>query len=62
LIELKSTVTEAYFHKNEKELVNFVRLCINEAEAVKSKLPAAKGDIDALNNLFRKYIYKYNEH
>jgi len=61
LIKLKSEVTESYFHKGEKELVNFIKSCIEKAGDIKNNLPAAKGDITALNNLFRKYIYKYND-
>lgn len=62
LIELKAAVTESYFHKNEKYLFNFIKESIDYAEAEKNKLPAAKGDVEVLNNLFRKYVYKYNEH
>jgi len=62
LIKLKSEVTESHFHKGEVELIDFVKQRVNKADEIKNNLPTAKGDITALNNLFRKYIYKYNEH
>lgn len=62
LIALKSKVTEAYFHKGEQPLIDFIKLCIAESNEVKNTLPPAKGDINLLNNILRKYIYKYDEH
>jgi len=62
LIQLKSTVIETYFHKGELLLIDYIKLCIDEADEIKNSLPVANGDMEALNNLFRKYIYKHNEH
>lgn len=62
LIKLKSAVTESYFHKGEQQLVDFIKLCIDESEAIKDSLPVAKGDMNSLNELFRKYVYKHNGH
>lgn len=62
LIELKKKVTESYFHKGEKEIINLIKLYVDESEAVKELLPAAKGDMNVLSSLFRKYVYKYDEH
>jgi len=62
LTAIKSKVKETYFHNGEAALVDFIKGCIAESEAQKNTLPTSKGDMDALNNLFRKYIYKYNDY
>lgn len=59
LITLKSTVTESYLHKGELQLLDFIKLFVDESEAVKDSLPVANGDVNVLDNLFRKYVYKY---
>ncbi len=60
LIAMKSKVDEAYFHKGEEELITFIKSCIKQSEAGKNSLPSAKGAVQALNELFRKYISKYD--
>ena len=60
LIQLKSTIKESYFHEGETELIQLMKDFIQEAETVKNDLPSAKGDIEKMNLLFRKYITKYD--
>jgi predicted nucleotidyltransferase len=57
LIELKSTESESYMHKQERELNQFIENTIQKAEQKANALPAAKGQIEDLNQFFRKMLY-----
>jgi predicted nucleotidyltransferase len=57
LIELKSTKSESYIHKQEGELNLFIESTIQQAEQKANALPAAKGQIEDLNQFFRKTLY-----
>lgn len=56
LIALKATKAESYLHKEEKALNRFIATIIEEAEQKAKTLPAAKGQIEDLNQFFRKII------
>jgi len=56
LIELKSTISEAYLHKGEQELMDFMKDCFERAENESKSLPASKGQMSELNDFFRKEI------
>ncbi len=56
LIEIKSTISEAYLHTDEKELINFMQGCINRAEIESKSLPSSKGQMNDLNEFFRKTL------
>lgn len=56
LIELKSTISESYLHSGEKELIDFMRSCINRADEESQNLPASKGQISELNTFFRQIL------
>jgi len=60
LIHLKSTKSESYRHKGEKELISFIENCINESDEKRQKLPSAKGNVDDLNALFLKILARYD--
>lgn len=60
LIQLKSTIQESYFHEGEKPLLNLIKEFNEEAERKKESLPSSKGDSAQLDQLFRKYISKYD--
>lgn len=56
LIFLKSTISEKYLHKGEKELFSFIETCLIATEENKNALPASKGNAEELNIFFRKLI------
>lgn len=56
LIKLKSTISEAYFHTGEEEILAFIENSIQVAGENAQKLPASKGLLEDLNTFFRKYI------
>ncbi len=60
LITFKATVDESYLHQGEDELINLIKQCVNDAELNRESLPAASGKLNDLNNIFRKYITKYD--
>lgn len=57
LIELKSYSQESYLHSKEEVLNDFIENCIQVAEQKASALPAAKGQIDDLNQFFLKMLH-----
>lgn len=56
LIELKSTISESYMHKGEQDLIMFMKRCIERAETEALNLPASNGDMNELNEFFRKTL------
>lgn len=56
LIDLKSTVDEAYLHQGEAPLFHFISDCIEMANAQAKMLPAAKGQKEELALFFRKTL------
>ena len=56
LIELKSTISETYLHKGEPELIEFMKSCIERAENESKQLPGSKGQMNDLNEFFRKTL------
>jgi hypothetical protein len=56
LIQIKSTISEAYLHHGEADLIAFIRDCIQESEEKRHSLPSSKGTTEALNILLRKYV------
>ncbi|MCG8580982.1 MAG: nucleotidyltransferase domain-containing protein [Bacteroidales bacterium] len=56
LIELKSTISESYMHSGEQDLILFMKRCIERAEAEAMNLPSAKGEMNELNEFFRKTL------
>lgn len=56
LIELKSTISEAYLHKGEFELIEFMKSCLERADNESKSLPASKGQMSELNDFFRKIL------
>jgi predicted nucleotidyltransferase len=56
LIEIKSTISETYLHKGENELIEFMKNCIERADSESLNLPASKGQISELNELFRQTL------
>jgi len=60
LIYLKSTKSESYRHKGEKELFSFIENCINESDVKRQTLPPAKGNEEELNAFFLKTLARYD--
>lgn len=60
LIELKSKVSESYYHQGEAPLFNLIQEIILEAEKAKDSLANASGDLDGLNLFFQKWVRKCN--
>jgi len=56
LIQLKSTISEAFLHKGEAELLEFMKYCIEQANSKSKYLPASKGKMADLNEFFRKTL------
>ncbi|MEZ4985856.1 MAG: nucleotidyltransferase domain-containing protein [Saprospiraceae bacterium] len=56
LIDVKSTISETYLHKGEKELIEFMNCCIERADGEAQNLPASKGQISELNEFFRQTL------
>lgn len=56
LIELKSTISEAYLHQGEKEIFHFIKNALDKADLQAKTLPAAKGNVEQLDEFFRKYL------
>lgn len=56
LIIIKSTISESYLHNGESDLINFMKECIIIADKESQSLPASKGNLEDLNNFFRKNI------
>ncbi len=59
LIRLKAMQDEAQMHQGESALMSCIRDCISQAEQQKDQLPNSKYEIEALNQLLRKYVRKY---
>ena len=56
LIALKSTVSEAYLHKGESELFQFMESCISRAEAGSKSLPSGRAEMEDLNTFFKTML------
>lgn len=56
LIEIKSTISETYLHNGEKELLEFIKACIERADNESQSLPASKGQMSDLNDFFIKTL------
>ncbi len=56
LIEIKSTISETYLHNGEQDLIRFMENCIERADNESKSLPASKGQMDDLNEFFRKIL------
>lgn len=56
LIEIKSTISETYLHQGEKELLEFIKACIERADNESQSLPASKGQMSDLNDFFIKTL------
>lgn len=56
LIKLKSTISEAYLHKGELDLIEFMHQCIQKADLDSKNLPNAEKQMDKMNEFFRKTI------
>lgn len=56
LIELKSTKSEAYMHRGEGDLFDYIKQSINAAEHEAKRLTAAAGSFSDLNDFFRRAI------
>lgn len=56
LIEIKSTISETYLHNGEQDLIKFMVSCIERADNESKSLPASKGQINELNEFFRKTL------
>jgi uncharacterized protein len=52
LIELKATISETYMHTGEKELIELIQNCINEAEIISKNQPSSSGSMTDLNAFF----------
>jgi predicted nucleotidyltransferase len=57
LIELKYYSQESYLHSKEEVLNDFIENCIQVAEQKVGTLPAAKGQIEDLNQFFLKMLH-----
>lgn len=56
LVELKSTISEAYLHTGEKDLFQFMNACLIRAENEAKTLPSSKVQLEDLNSFFIKTI------
>lgn len=56
LIALKATVSEAYFHQGEEDLLNFIKDCIAKAEESANGLSPAHGEKGDVDRFFRKTL------
>lgn len=56
LIAIKSTISEAYLHRGEDILIEFMKTCIERAENESQSLPASKGKMNDLNEFFLKML------
>lgn len=56
LIQLKSTISEAYLHKGDQELIEFMKTCMERADKESKSLPSSKGKMSELNEFFRKTL------
>jgi len=56
LIEFKSGISESYMHKGEQDLIMFMKMCIERAETEAMNLPASNGEMNQLNEFFRKTL------
>ncbi|MCF8379914.1 MAG: nucleotidyltransferase domain-containing protein [Bacteroidales bacterium] len=56
LIEIKSTISEAYLHNGENELIEFMKSCIERTDSESQNLPSSKGQISELNEFFRQIL------
>lgn len=57
LIELKANCSETYIHSAEHELIEFMKKCIDQADAQSQKLPSSIGNMADLNKLFLKTLH-----
>jgi predicted nucleotidyltransferase len=60
LIKLKATKSESYWHEGEKNIIEFIKESIQEAESKAKILPKGSGKLESLNSLNQKYIRKYD--
>lgn len=56
LIVLKSNISETYLHNGEKELIDFMKTCIDRADNESQSLPSSNGKMSDLNDFFRKTL------
>lgn len=56
LVALKATCSEAYSHTGEQELIDFMRRCINRADAGAKKLPVSTARMSDLDHFFRQML------
>jgi len=56
LIDLKSTKTESYFHKGEKECMELMNDILTNSTEKASKLPGSKPDMEQYNHFFKSNI------
>ena len=56
LIELKSSSSETYLHKGERDLIEFMNSCITRANNESKRLPASNRQMNNLNAFFRKTL------
>jgi len=56
LIKIKATISEIYLHKGEQELIEFMKNCIERADGESKSLPASKGQMNDLDEFFRKTL------
>lgn len=60
LISLKSTISESYYHKGEKELISFIEDCIKLSDEKRQSLPPSKGNVEELDTFFLKTLSRYD--
>lgn len=56
LIVIKSKISETYLHNGEKELIAFMKNCIDRAVIESQSLPGSKLQMTDLNDFFRKTL------
>ncbi len=56
LIALKSTISEAYFHTGDKELIEFMQKCIDRASNEANSLATSKGNVTSLNTFLASQV------
>lgn len=56
LSEIKAKQSENYLHSRDPVIEDFLSITIQENEALADDLPAAKGNIERLDNFYRKVV------
>ncbi len=56
LITLKATISEAYLHKGDQELLEFMKSCIDRADNESKTLPSSNAQMSEFNDFFRKTL------